>query len=234
MPLLNKSLKSRRPDLVGDKVYGAPGGYRDADSFVCSYDVADALAAEAGLSAEHAHRYLIALGKVMQRFLLRGEPVGIPHLGVLYLDQRMYAIHMGGLIKQAKKAGAAIKVSDMEGRRVIRRYVVFSMPERLRKVFRDSAVHTGDVKTHVKRKREKLRRRLRHHKRDKNDALKHTKEGPIMEPATPAKPAKPVRKLMVEDADAVVETNDHGRQEVRKVPDRKAEAERQGVAESQL
>lgn len=46
------------------------------------------------------------------------------------------------------------------------------------------------------------------------------------------KPAQK-RRLLIEDADAIVETRE-GRQQVTKVPDRKAEAEKRGVDESSL
>jgi hypothetical protein len=45
---------------------------------------------------------------------------------------------------------------------------------------------------------------------------------------------KPKRRLLIEDADAVVEVTVEGKQHVVKVPDRKAEAEKRGVDESSL
>lgn len=51
-------------------------------------------------------------------------------------------------------------------------------------------------------------------------------------PETPKQ--KPRPGLMVEDHNAVVETDEAGRQAVRKVPDRAAEAERKGVSESKI
>ncbi len=45
---------------------------------------------------------------------------------------------------------------------------------------------------------------------------------------------KPRRGMLVEDAEAAVRTDADGAQTVRKVADRKAEAERQGVSESKI
>jgi hypothetical protein len=51
---------------------------------------------------------------------------------------------------------------------------------------------------------------------------------------TKTKTKKPVPGLLVEDRNAVVRTDDEGVQTINKVPDRKAEAERQGVDESTI
>ncbi len=45
---------------------------------------------------------------------------------------------------------------------------------------------------------------------------------------------KPAKRMLVEDADAASVPDEEGRQHIRKTADRKAEAERQGVDESQL
>lgn len=234
MAILNKSLKVRTDKgyHAGDKTYGAPGGFRDSWSFVCSYAVADRLAAEAGLDAEHAHRFLIALGKTAQRMLLDGDPVGIPYLGVLFIHERHRRVAMAGLVARAKARGFQMRVSEIEGRVVKIRTPSLFMPDNMRTLFNDNALYTGPLPDHVRRKRDQLKRRLRRHK---NGGLRHTQEGPIMESNTTA-PKTPAKKpgMLVEDHNAVVDTAPDGAQAVRKTADRAAEAERRGVSESEL
>lgn len=233
MPLLNKSLVPPRDPGVGDAVYGAPGGYRDSWAFVTSYKVADRIAAETGLSAEHAHRFLMAFGRVAQRLLFSGEPVGIPHLGVLCISETTRTIHLGGLIKHAKAMGVT-KASNREGEVVRQRLPRLYISNRMRKVFYDNAVYTGTPEEHVAAARAHLKRRLKRHKYHSKDALKHTQDGPIMENDTPPEKKHKRRHMLVEDADAIVEADETGREHVQKTPDRKAEAVKRGVAESQL
>lgn len=221
MAILNKSLNvpPERRGRVGDQRHGAVGGYRRSKAFVLSYAVADALAAQTDLTAEQAHRYLMALGKVAQALLLRGQPIGIPYLGVLCIEEQVRRVSATGF----QKEGAMV-------RRL--RHARLRMSDDMRRLFNDNAIFTGDLLHHFQKESERLKRRLRRVTNDKTRALAHTKEGPIMEPAK--KPEKPTRKLMVEDADSVVRTDGEGRQTIHKTPDRAAEAERQGVDEHKL
>lgn len=177
MPLLNKSIKAAASSKVGDKTYGRPGGYRDGWAFVCSYDVAERLAAEACVDRAQAHRFMIAFGKVAQRMLLAGEPVGIPHLGVLFLKEQLRTVNASGLVAYHARRGVEAALPAGNGTRVVRsRLPDIYLPETMRDLFRDNAVYTGELGAHVTRKRETLKKRLRRHK---NGGLKHTKEAQI-------------------------------------------------------
>ena len=235
MPILNKSLRTRRSTsrLVGDKKYGAPGGCPESPAFVCSYGVADRAAAELGLDREHCHRFLIGLGRVMQRMLLEGDVVGLPFLGVLVIQEHRRRVSMAGMRAAWAALGREGLPAEADGTISVARRPRLMMAEELRVVFKDSAVYRGPWRGIVAEKRAQLKRRLYTTRGGKGTALRHTKEGPIMETEQEIKKrAKP--GMMVEDANAVVDTAEGGQQTVRKVADRPAEAERQGKDECAL
>lgn len=173
-PLLNKSLRAPRGRRIGDKMYGSPGGFRDGWASVCSYDVIERLAAAAAVDRAQAHKFMIALGKVAQAMLLAGEPVGIPHLGVLFLQEKLRTVNMEGLAAYRSRNGVATAIPEGNGTRVVRsRTPCLYISLHMRDLFRCNAVYTGDLTVHVARKRETLKKRLRRHK---HGGLKHPKE----------------------------------------------------------
>lgn len=232
MPLNNRRSTTRPAHKVGDKVYGAPGGSRRSMSFVLSYRVADRIAATAGLDREAAHRFLIAFGKTALEMLMAGQPIGIPHVGVLHLSEKTRRVSTAGLREHARRNGFLRSPSPKEGEVVRVRTPTLTVSENMRGYINDNARKTGSLRSHMRAAYEHLRRRLRHHKNHRADALRHTQEGPIMETNENAPKAKP--GMLVEDADAAVVTTPQGRQEVLKTPDRAAEAARQGKDESAL
>lgn len=172
MPILNKRIRCSKEGL-GDKRYGTVGGYRDGGAFVCSYAVAERLAARAGIDVEHAHRYLIALGVVAQEMLLAGEPVGLPHLGVLHIRERRMRVDPTALASHLREKGVKPrgKVKPYIARM---RTVGFTQPLRLRRMFKESAIFTGPLADHVASKRRQLKKSLRRHD---HGGLVHTKAG---------------------------------------------------------
>ncbi len=171
MPVVNRALRTRPKQVqVGDKRYGAPGGSRTSAPFVCSYAVADALARELGIDMEHAQRAVIALGKVAQQLLLRGEPVGLPHLGTLDLAEQRCRVNPTGLAKYHRKENGVAAQGHTTPFVMRRRTVRFRMPLGMRHLFTDNAIYTGDLQAHVKALREQLKQRLLKHR---SGSLKH-------------------------------------------------------------
>lgn len=172
--MLNRSVRAPKGvPRMGDKRYGAACGSRISWPFVCSYEVADRLAALAGLDREHAHRYVIAMGKAMHAMLLSGQPVGIPHVGVLHMDERTTTVYPQGIIRYHAEVNGVRASGPAKPYKVRKRFVRLTQPLSMRRFFDENAVYTAPVEDHVARKREYLKRRLRKHR--KGGGLQHTK-----------------------------------------------------------
>jgi hypothetical protein len=159
MPVVDKGLKLRTNSHIGDVFHGAPGGYRGSHMFVLSYAVADELARELGIAAEEAHRTVIAFGKVAQKLLLKGTPVGIPHIGTLILHQQRRTMNPKAIIKSLAARGITANIPN-EVRTIIHKKVALKMPTPLRRMFMDNALYSGSIKTHKAAATEKLKTKL--------------------------------------------------------------------------
>ncbi len=170
--MLSKSVRAPDGIKMGDERYGAAGGSRSGWPFICSYEVAERLAAAVGLDFEHAHRYVIAMGKAMHQMLLAGQVVGIPHVGVLNMDRRTTMVYPKGIIRYHAEVNGISAAGPTKPYSVKKRYVRLTQPLSLRRFFDENAVYTGTVEEHVARSRVQLSRRLRKHAKG---GLKHTK-----------------------------------------------------------
>jgi hypothetical protein len=169
MTMVDKKIKVRESAVMGDLRYGAPGGGRTSSMFILSYAVADELARELGIAAEEAHRMVIAFGKVSQKLLLKGTPIGIPHLGTIILHQARKTINPHGIIASLAARGITANLSD-KVTSPLQKKVVIKMPPPLKRVFMDNALYSGSLSDHRKAATEKLKARLKQHK---GGGLKH-------------------------------------------------------------
>lgn len=146
----------RGGSAIGDKLFGAPGGCRRSAPYMLSFDVAEELAREMGTDTETAHQTIMAFGRVAQRMLLRGQPVGIPHVGTLHLRQLL-----SRRVENLPNLTDHPSVTDDDG--LIRhiRYVAFAIPHSLRPFFGDNAVYTGSYADHLAKAKKAMSKRKR-------------------------------------------------------------------------
>jgi len=151
MPLLRQGVSVRQGYVVGDKRYGAPGGYPDSAHMLLSAAVVDRLSARMGCPVPEAERFLRAFGQVAQDMLLNGEPVGIPFLGVLNVRQVAKRLVAANLNRhgQGPPHSSQRTLRGSDGNRYMVRYVNWWQPRSLRKLFHDNALYTGSLADHV-------------------------------------------------------------------------------------
>jgi hypothetical protein len=152
-----KAVRAGASERIGNgAIDGAPGLNPIGNVYELSHEVATRLASEMGTDLEHAHRAVIAIGKVMQEMLLRGTPCGIPHLGIVHLVPTR-GLAQFNISVAARTALSAGKPPASAVRPELR--VSLHIPNDLRAYIADLAVYTGTWKDHARASRES--RRLR-------------------------------------------------------------------------
>ncbi len=159
MPMLDKSIRRRKGSTMGDLRYGAPGGGRTSAPFICSYALANSLASAASLDRVQAHRIVMAMGRVMQKLLLAGEPVGLPHVGTLHMVERRIRVRPASIVKH-NLAATGVLSGPVKQYKLRVRSVKLSQPKPLRRVYSDNAVYTGGLQVLMRRAAAKNRKQL--------------------------------------------------------------------------
>ena len=72
---------------VGVNRYGAVGGLSISQHNLLARSVVEHLCEETGASYIEARQWYFALGRIIQAMLIAGQPVGIPHVGVLHFQE---------------------------------------------------------------------------------------------------------------------------------------------------
>lgn len=140
---------------LGAEKYGAAGAGITSTMVILSQEVSGLLAREMGCTTEQATRFLYAFGRVAQRMLLNGKPVGLPHLGLLALYNMRRKITCRanlakavreGMIGKHKTATQALEMIGPITEDV--NEVRFVAPRSMHRFFKDNAVYNGHWRLH--------------------------------------------------------------------------------------
>lgn len=139
---------------LGAKETGAAGGGSTSTMVILSQEPAAAIAREMGCTLEHALKFMMAFGRVSQRMLLTGKPVGIPHMGILVLGEKkmvsMNRLALAKMIRNGNGRGRA-SLAELERRgdtieKILE--VRFIAPRSMHRFFMDNAVYNGHWRLH--------------------------------------------------------------------------------------
>ncbi|MBA2305595.1 MAG: hypothetical protein H0W08_23590 [Acidobacteria bacterium] len=165
---------------MGAVKYGAPGGAPQAAHNLLAIPVIEHLARELNVSEDEAKRLYYAMGRVMQRLVLEGRPVGIPHVGVVHIVEVFQSAAKCARVTASKHRAARRELRDPTahaklGRRPEAliaaanrtlswqaqtrvRKVRFVQPLALRRLFTDNGCFSGPWREHLREIRESVSR----------------------------------------------------------------------------